>query len=103
MNGFLLGDVGGNLVVFQRGRIGLVVVLDLAESELKAKFPDLKICPYIADIKNKSALFENVSFAAGYCMLDRVQDVREAMAEADARMYEDKENCYRTNPNLKRR
>ena len=72
----------------------LVLLRETSDADMQRK---------IADIKNKSALFENVSFAAGYCMLDRVQDVREAMAEADARMYEDKENCYRDNPELKRR
>ena len=72
----------------------LVLLRETSDADMQRK---------IADIKNKSALFENVSFAAGCCMLDRVQDVREAMAEADARMYEDKENCYRDNPELKRR
>ncbi len=57
----------------------------------------------IADIKTKSTLFENVSFAAGYCLLDDVRNIRKAMTEADVRMYEDKENCYRQNPDLKRR
>lgn len=54
----------------------------------------------IADIKKKSELFENVSFAAGCCLLAPGMDLRNALSEADARMYEDKENCYRTNPNL---
>lgn len=57
----------------------------------------------VADIKKKAELFENVSFAAGYCLLDRVCDIRRALTEADARMYADKEACYRTNPDLKRR
>ena len=56
----------------------------------------------IADIKKKSELFENVSFAAGSCLLQPGMDPRKALAEADARMYEDKENCYRVNPKLKR-
>ncbi len=57
----------------------------------------------IADIKKKSELFENVSFAAGYCLLDDGRDIRKAMTEADAMMYEDKARCYRENPELKRR
>ena len=48
-------------------------------------------------------LFENVSFAAGYCQLDQPCDIRKAMAAADANMYEDKENCYRISPDLRRR
>jgi ATP-binding cassette subfamily B protein len=47
--------------------------------------------------------FENVSFATGYCTLGCDRDIRKALAEADARMYEDKANCYRMNPSLKQR
>ena len=61
------------------------------------------LCQKVADIRKKAELFENVSFAVGYCPLGRECDIRQALAEADARMYADKENCYRTNPNLKRR
>ena len=57
----------------------------------------------ITDIKQKSALFENVSFAAGYCLLHPGADPHKALSEADSRMYEDKENCYRENPELKRK
>lgn len=72
----------------------LVLLHETDEADIRAK---------IDDIKKKSALFENVSFAAGYCLLDDGRDFRKAMSEADARMYEDKENCYRMNPDLKRR
>jgi len=57
----------------------------------------------IADIKKKSELFSNVSFAAGYCQLESFGDIQKALSAADAMMYDDKENCYRTNPELKRR
>ena len=57
----------------------------------------------IADIKKKAELFENVSFAAGYCMLREAGDVRKALAEADAMMYADKDACYRAHPELKRK
>lgn len=57
----------------------------------------------IEDIKKKAELFENVSFAAGYSLLSDGRDIRRALAEADVRMYADKENCYRMNPALKRR
>ena len=72
----------------------LVLLRDTDEADMRRK---------IADIKKKAGLFENVSFAAGYCLLNRVGDIREALSEADARMYEDKENCYRMHPEMKRR
>ena len=56
----------------------------------------------IADIRKKSELFSNVSFAAGYCLLTSRTGFRKALAEADAGMYEDKKNCYRMHPELKR-
>ena len=57
----------------------------------------------IADIKKKSELFANVNFAAGYCPLTSRSDIRKALSTADAMMYDDKGNCYRTNPELRRR
>ena len=57
----------------------------------------------VEDVRKKSALFGNVSFAVGFCMLDSSRDVRAALVRADKLMYEDKANCYRQNPNLKRR
>ena len=57
----------------------------------------------IGDMKKKSALFENVSFAAGYSLPNSSRDIRQALSEADTRMYEDKEAFYRMNPAMKRR
>jgi len=57
----------------------------------------------IEEIRKKSELFENVSFAVGSCMMNSRKDIRKALSEADARMYEDKAECYRKNPGLKRR
>ena len=56
----------------------------------------------IAEIRKKAELFENVSFAAGSCLLRPGMDLRKALSEADVRMYEDKADCYRRNPQLKR-
>ena len=70
-----------------------ILVPGADEKELQAK---------IAEIKNRSRLFDNVSFAAGYCVVRAGMDPRKALSEADAMMYEDKENCYRENPELKR-
>lgn len=55
----------------------------------------------IADIKKKSAMFENVSFAAGCAVIDSGEEIRDAMADADARMYEDKDTFYRSEPELR--
>ena len=70
-----------------------ILVPGADEAELQAK---------ITEIKKKSGLFDNVSFAAGYCVLRAGMDPRKALSEADAMMYEDKENCYRENPELRR-
>ena len=71
----------------------LILLPDTNETDMRNK---------MEDIRKKSALFENVSFAAGCCLLQPGMDLRRAIAEADARMYQDKENCYRENPLLKR-
>ena len=57
----------------------------------------------LAEIRQKSALFSNVSFAAGYSLLSDGRDIRQALSEADAGMYADKEDCYRAHPEMKRR
>ena len=57
----------------------------------------------IADIRKKAELFDNVSFSVGSCLLTDRRKIRKALAEADARMYADKEACYRDHPELKRR
>jgi len=72
----------------------LVLVPDTDAADLEQK---------IGDMKKKSALFENVSFAAGCSLLNSSGDIRQALSEADARMYEDKEAFYRMNPAMKRR
>ncbi|MBR6891394.1 MAG: sensor domain-containing diguanylate cyclase [Clostridia bacterium] len=71
----------------------LVLLRDTDEADVRAK---------IADIKMKSELFENVSFAAGYCLLTDSRDIRAAFSEADAMMYRDKEAFYRQHPEMKR-
>ncbi len=60
------------------------------------------MCRKIAETKKKAELFSDVSFAVGYSLLSCGGDIRKALAEADARMYEDKAACYRANPRLKR-
>jgi diguanylate cyclase (GGDEF)-like protein len=70
-----------------------ILLSETNEADLRTK---------ISEIKKKSELFENISFAVGYCLLRPGMDPRTALSEADAYMYEDKENCYRENPGLKR-
>ncbi len=70
-----------------------ILVPGANEAELQAK---------IAEIKKKAGMFDNVSFAAGYCVLRAGMDPRKALSEADEMMYADKENCYRENPELRR-
>lgn len=72
----------------------LVLMQETDEDDIRRK---------IAEIKQKSALFSNVSFSVGYSFLADGRDIRKALSEADARMYEDKEDCYRTHPEMKRR
>ena len=72
----------------------MVLLRETDEGDLREK---------IADIKTKSELFADVSFAAGYALLGRPGLVRRAMSEADDGMYADKEDCYRTHPELKRK
>ena len=72
----------------------LVLLQETDEADLRRK---------IAEIKQKAALFSNVSFAAGYSLLTDGRDIRKALSEADARMYDDKEDCYRMHPEMKRR
>ena len=71
----------------------LVLMSETDQQEMEQK---------IEDIRKKSEMFENVSFAAGCSWLSSRQDIRRALSEADARMYEDKENCYRTGKAVKR-
>lgn len=49
----------------------------------------------IGDIKKKSDMFDNVSFAAGSCLYKKSSEIRSALAEADAMMYRDKERHYK--------
>ena len=71
----------------------LVLLKNTSEAELQQK---------IAEIKKKSELFENVSFAAGYHMMNEGEEMRAALSQADAWMYQDKEEFYRKKPRLKR-
>lgn len=70
-----------------------VLLPDTTEAEMAGK---------VMEIKKKAELFENVSFAAGCCLMRPGMDLRDVLSEADARMYRDKGNFYRKYPELKR-
>ena len=72
----------------------LILLRDTDEEEMRRK---------IAEMKKKAEMFDNVRFAAGYSLVRPGMDLREALAEADARMYQDKEDYYREHPEMKRR
>jgi diguanylate cyclase (GGDEF)-like protein len=67
----------------------LILMHDTTEEDMKEK---------INEIRKKAELFENVSFAAGGCLLQPGMDLRDALSEADAQMYRDKGNFYRKYP-----
>ena len=71
----------------------LVMLHDTDEDDVTQK---------IEDIKKKAEMFENVCFATGYCLLRGSRDIRRALSEADARMYEDKERFYLAHPEMRR-
>ena len=57
----------------------------------------------IEELKTKSEMFENVSFSAGWSCLTCNRNIRQSLAEADSRMYEDKEEFYRQHPEKMRK
>ena len=71
----------------------LILLYNTTEEDMRKK---------ISDMRKKAELFDNVSFAAGCCLVTPDMDLRDAMSEADARMYRDKGNFYRKYPELRR-
>lgn len=71
----------------------LILLQDTTGADMRQK---------IEDIKKKAELFENVSYSAGCCLLRPEMDLREAMSEADAQMYRDKDSFYRRHPGMRR-
>ncbi|WP_029324512.1 sensor domain-containing diguanylate cyclase [Butyrivibrio sp. AE3004] len=57
----------------------------------------------ILDVRKVSEQYENVSFAIGTYMVDKVSDIRLALRHADENMYEDKKKYYEAHPEKKRR
>ena len=54
------------------------------------------------EIKQLSAGYPHVSFAVGYCVIQDSRKIRDALKKADEMMYQDKENYYHNNPELRR-
>lgn len=71
----------------------LVLARDTSEEEIENK---------VAEIKMKSEMFEHVSFAAGCYFLEDGKNIREALKEADVRMYADKKKYYAEHPEYAR-
>ena len=65
----------------------LVLLTETDEEEMLQK---------IGELRQKSEMFDNVSFSVGYSLPAHNQDIRKALSEADERMYADKENYYRS-------
>lgn len=63
----------------------LVIVLDHPKEDLKAK---------VVKLREESKKPNNVSFSLGFYYDDQGGDIRNAMHEADVRMYEDKKEFY---------
>ncbi len=80
--------------IFRAGGDEFVVVLtDITENELYEKAKKLK---------NASEKYENVVFAVGTGYENDVRNVREALHNADERMYADKKHYYELHPEKKR-
>ena len=72
----------------------VIVALDKPKKELEA---------IVDKIRKDSADPQNVSFAVGFYYDDKGGDIRVAMREADALMYEDKKQYYDRFPELRRK
>jgi len=71
----------------------LILTRGLEEKELE------KRCE---EIKRLSSGYPYVSFAVGCCVIPDSGEIREALKKADERMYQDKEEYYRSDPELRR-
>lgn len=71
-----------------------LIVQDIDEDTVKNRLQQLK---------EKSAIDSDVSFAVGYCYVDDGKDIRTAMGIADERMYANKNEYYEAHPELKYR
>ena len=81
--------------IYRAGGDEFLVLLPAADAEdIRAR---------IAEIRKKAELFSDVSFAVGYSLVTDSREIRKALSEADAKMYEDKETCYSAHPEMKRR
>ena len=72
----------------------VIVALDKPKKELET---------LVEKIRNDSTDPENVSFAIGFYYDDKGGDIRVAMREADALMYEDKKRFYDRFPESRRK
>jgi diguanylate cyclase (GGDEF)-like protein len=72
----------------------VIIALDKPRKEIESR---------VEKIRKDSADPQNVSFAVGFYYDDKGGDIRVAMREADALMYEDKKQYYDRFPELRRK
>ena len=72
----------------------MIIALDKPRKEIESR---------VEKIRKDSADPQNVSFAVGFYYDDKGGDIRVAMREADALMYEDKKQYYDRFPELRRK
>jgi GGDEF domain-containing protein len=65
--------------------------------------PKKRLETLVEKLRKDSEDPENVSFAIGFYFDDKGGDIRAAMREADANMYEDKKRFYERFPELRKR
>lgn len=70
-----------------------VIIKGITESEIQEK---------IAQIRETSERYEDVSFAIGSSVVPNCRSIRKALRQADERMYEDKKIYYEMHPEKKR-
>ena len=70
-----------------------IICMGITEEELDRR---------VEAIRAASSKYENVSFAIGKCFVSNKKNIREALRNADERMYADKKLYYQMHPELKR-
>lgn len=83
-----------NSIISRIGGDEFTILTNLNEEELKNK---IKLSKQLAS-EYKGELINNVSFSAGYCYTNNDINIEKAFTIADEKMYEDKEEYYKTHP-----
>lgn len=81
----LQSSFSGSAIFRAGGDEFMVLMNSTSQEEMEQK---------IAEIKERSKMFEHVSFSAGCCLLKDSGGIRDALRIADGRMYEDKKKYH---------